>query len=183
MNISAKDARYPLQPEDMRQAFDQVFAAPDRVLATDIRDFLAIRVGTRPHALRVTDLTRVEVGRKVVTLPGGASGLLGLATSQGKLIPVYSLELALGFDRISGENNWLAVCGRDEPIGLAFDVLEGYLRIPRQDIFHTGAADSNSKHDQQAVRGCGDLRPVVHLPSILAAIRGRLSTPTHAAEA
>jgi len=183
MSFSEKRTRVALNAGEMRQAFDQVFAAPDLIETTDYDDFLAIRVGRRPFALRVTELARIEVGRKIVALPGGDTWLLGLANSQGKLTPVYSLEFALGFDRTISQKNWLAICGREEQLGLVFDALEGYLRIPRKDIFSTGAAESKRKHDQYTVRGGGELRPVVHLPSIVAAVRERVSSHTTIREA
>lgn len=176
MIVSKKSMRAPLDATELRLEFDRIFAEPNRIQIPDIEDFLAIRVGVRPFALRVNELARIEVDVKLVALPGRNSWLLGLANCQGKLIPVHSLELALGFDRTSGEKSWLAIYGRDEPLGLAFDALEGYLRIARSDVFSMGGVESMPRRDQQAVRGCGELRPVVQLSSIATAVRNRVSS-------
>lgn len=165
---------YQLHVAELRQSFDQLFAAPDQTRAGDIDDFLSIRVGARPFALRVCELARIEVGRKLVQLPGGDPWLLGLTNCQGKLVPVHSLELALGFERTPGNKAWLIICGREEPLGLAFDGLDEYLRIPQSQVFSTGAAESSRKNAQQAIHGGGELRPVIHLPSIVAAVRKRI---------
>lgn len=175
MSVSRDNPRERLDAGVLRREFDQRFAAPDRIEAVEMEDFLAIRVGQRPIALRLSEVDRIEVGRKLVPLPGGDSWLLGLATCQGKLIPVHSLELALGFDRTEGEKRWLVICGREQSLGLDFDVLEGYLRIPRTEIFCTGGGNSTGTSNQQAVRGGGgELIPVVHLPSLQDAVRRRV---------
>ena len=168
--------------EEMRRAFDDVFAAPAYAPTADVDDFLTIRVGGRPFVLRVVELVRIEIGCKIVALPADNLWLLGLASIQGKLIPVYDLELALGFGRAPGEKNWIAICGREEPLGLAFDTFEGYFRVPRTEIFGVGPSEHAQKHQQQAVRDAGEVRPVVHLPSILAAIRARVSSHSIAKE-
>jgi chemotaxis signal transduction protein len=168
--------------EEMRRAFDLAFAAPVAAPVADLDDFIAIRVGARPLAFRVVELVRLEVGCKVVALPTDNPWLRGLATIQGKLIPVYDLELALGFGQAPGERSWLALCGREEPFGLAFDALEGYFRVSRTEILGIGTAESAQKREHQAVRGAGEVRPVVHLPSILAAIRARVSSHSIAKE-
>ncbi|VTR92559.1 chemotaxis protein : Putative chemotaxis signal transduction protein CheW OS=Actinoplanes friuliensis DSM 7358 GN=AFR_25675 PE=4 SV=1: CheW [Gemmata massiliana] len=163
--------------EQMRRSFDQVFAAPDPPPAGERDDFVAVRVGGRPFALRVAELVRIEAGRKIVALPGGDPWLLGLAACQGKLIPVYSLELALG-DRTTGENTWLGICGREDPLGLAFGALEGYFRVPRADVYGPGEAGSQQNDAHRSVSIGGALRTVVHLPSVLAAIRERVTAHT-----
>ncbi|WP_020472199.1 chemotaxis protein CheW [Zavarzinella formosa] len=160
----------------MRRSFDQIFAAPEPAPEGELADFVAIRVADRPFAVRVAELARIEAGGKIVALPGGNLWLLGLANSQGKLMPVYSLELALGFDRTPGEKSWLAICGREEPLGLLFDAMEGYLRVPQTDIFGTEAPGAAS-HEQLTVRGGGMLRPVVRMAAVVAAIRERV--PSH----
>ena len=180
--MSGQITQYPSSVEEMREAFDSVFAEPDRIRTTDLEDFLAIRVGERPFALRVAELVRIESARKIVALPRADAWLLGLASSQGRLIPVYDMELALGFDRNADEKKRLAICGRDEPIGLAFDSLEGYFRIPRTDIFSSGGGETDGKHDRQTVRGAGELRPVINLPQIIATIRSRVSSHSVAEE-
>lgn len=155
---------------EMRRAFDQTFAAPEPPPAGETDDFLMVRVGGRPYALRVLELVRIEGQRKVLSLPGSSPWLLGLASAQGKIVPVYSLELVLGLPATTAVKTWLAICGREVQFGLAFDVLEDYVRIPRSEIF--GAAEPNA---QQAIRAAGALWPIVSLTSVTAAVRGHIS--------
>lgn len=182
MSTDEMRTRWRESVEEMRRAFDSSFAAPASASIADVDDFIAIRVGTRPLAFRVVELVRLEVGCKIVALPADNPWLRGLASIQGKLIPVYDLELTLGFDQAPGERNWLALCSRGEPFGLAFDTFEGYFRVPRTEIFGVGPSEHAQKHQQQAVRDAGEVRPVVHLPSILAAIRARVSSHSIAKE-
>lgn len=182
MNNDEMRTRWRENAVEMRRAFDSAFAAPASAPIADVDDFVAIRVGARPFAFRVVELVRLEVGCKIVALPADNPWLRGLANIQGKLIPVYDLELALGFGQVPGERKCLALCGREEPLGLAFDTLDGYFRVPQTEIFGIGAAEDAQKHQQQAVRGAGEVRPVVDLPSILAAIRARVSSHSIAKE-
>jgi chemotaxis signal transduction protein len=172
MNVSTQNDRYRLKAEEMRRAFDQAFASPDRTQSAAIDDLLAIRVAGRPFALRLNEIARIEFGNAIVPVSGSDPWLLGLANVQGKLVPIHSLEKALGLESTMG-NRWLAVAGRDEQFGLAFEAFEQYLRIPRTEFFKTAAADSHEMHGQVAVRGAGELRPVIDLSSVAAAIRGR----------
>ncbi|MBN9519073.1 chemotaxis protein CheW [bacterium] len=154
----------------MRRAFDQTFAAPEPPPAGESDDFLAVRVGGRPFAVPVLDLARVESRRKVVALPGSHPWLLGLASTQGHVVPVFSLELVLGLPATPVAKPWLVVCGRDEPFGLAFEALEGYTRVPRAAVL--GAAEPDAP---RAVHAAGGLRPVVSLSAVAAAVRSVVS--------
>ena len=107
----------------------------------------------------------------MVALPGAHPRLLGLVSARGKLVPVYSLELALGLPAQSPEKPWVAICGRGETqFGLAFDSLEGYVRVARAEILGTGGPDAGRTHAHLAVRVAGEPRPVIHLPSVLASL-------------
>jgi len=179
MSSNESSPRYPLNAAELRQEFDQVFAVSDVIRTHAIDDYLGIRVGTRSVVVRVVELTRIEFGGKIVTLPGGNPWLLGLTNSQGRLIPVYSLKLALGLDHSLGESNWLAICGRDEPIGFAFDLFEGYLRVPQSDVLGIGAHGSNTQHDQQTMRIGDELRLVVNTFSIIKSIQRKVDPSTY----
>jgi chemotaxis signal transduction protein len=154
---------------EMRRAFDETFAAPEPLAAGECDDFLSVLVGGHSFALPVRELARIEGRRTVVALPGSNPWLLGLASTQGRVVPVFSLELVLGLSATAAAKPWLAICGREELFGLAFEVLEGYARIPRADILGAEGAES-----QRAVSVGGSIRPVVAVASITAAIRGKI---------
>jgi chemotaxis signal transduction protein len=161
---------------EMRRMFDQSFSSPDSTPSGEYEDYLAIRIAGRPYALRVVELARIELMGKIAALPGGHSWLQGLAGIKGKLVPVYSLELALGHDRSSGDKNWIAIV-KEQSFGLAFDIMDGYFRIHRSDSVGTSAAEPARMRNELALSHNGELRTIVHLPAILAAIRERISSP------
>lgn len=149
---------------EMRHAFDQIFAAPDPPAAEECEDFVAVRIAGQPFAFRVRELAHIESHRKVVAVPSGRAGLLGLAGIRGKLVPVFSPEVVLGAPPTPAPRQWIAVCRHEAPFGLAFDSLEGYFRVPRSSII--AAADGNQASVQQVVRDSSGMWPVIHLPSI-----------------
>jgi chemotaxis signal transduction protein len=163
-------ATFRTNAAEMRRAFDQTFAAPEPPPAGESDDFLAVRVGGRPFALPVLELVRIESRRKVVALPGSNPWLLGLASTQGKVVPVFSLELVLDLPATPAAKPWLAICSREEPFGLAFEALEGYARTPRAEVLGATGPDAH-----RAVRAVGALRPVVSLAAVTAAVRGKIS--------
>jgi chemotaxis signal transduction protein len=174
MRVSNQNQGFSENIEELRRSFDQRFAAPHSAPSSQCEDFLAVRIGKRPYAFRAVELARIEPLGRIAALPGGNPWLVGLANSKGKLIPVYSLELALGFDQLSDENNWIAIC-REESLGLAFNTVDGYLRIPLVDIVGAGGSDQKKTTDRLALNHDGELRHIAHLPSILVAIRERIS--------
>ncbi|HEX4612060.1 MAG TPA: chemotaxis protein CheW [Urbifossiella sp.] len=172
MTPTDDDGRVRGDAAEMRRAFDRLFAAPDPPAAGETEDFVAVRVGGRPFALRVVELARVEVRRKVTTLPGAAPGLLGLVSVRGQIVPAFSLELALGLPATPAAKPWLAVAAGEPPFGLAFDALDGYLRVPRADVLGGDGPGAPA-----VVRAAGELRPVVSMAAVLAAVRGWGSSP------
>ena len=175
MSVIGKSISTGLDAVELRKKFDQTFAEPDLRQDATVEDFLAIRLGARCFAIPVAELIRIDVGRKIVTLPGGDPWLLGLANCQGRLVPVHDLELVLGYENSSAEKRWLLIHGQTNPLGLAFDAIEGYLRVAAANVL---VAES-SEFLRLAVRGNGgELRPVVNLPSIFATIQRRVSATT-----
>ena len=65
---------------------------------------------------------------------------------------------------------WLALCGQPEPVALAFEQLEGFLRVKRSDLYAAEPADAARRHVSEIVR-VGELsRRVVDTRSTLAAL-------------
>lgn len=158
---------------ELRETFDQAFAVPAQPPVSNLDAFLAIRVAGRPFVLRVAELSRLEPSRKIVPLPGSPAALLGLAGIQGRLTPVYSLAETLGLGTSPGVGRWIAVCGREELLGLNFEDFEGFLQIPRTEIV-VAAGERTGIPMPQAIRAAGAVRPIIHLPSILAEVRRRV---------
>ena len=164
---------------ELRRVFDQTFAAPEPPPPGETDDFLLVRAGGRPFALRVLELARLEGRRRVVALPGSNPWLLGLATVQGQVVPVYRLEAVLGAPGGDAPSPWLVICGGGAPLGLAFGALEGYARVPRAEVL--GGAEPEARAPQ-AVRAAGALWPVVSLAAVAATVRGLVSNRRAAGE-
>jgi chemotaxis signal transduction protein len=158
--------------EDLRRAFDASFALPPDTQARQSLDFLAIRVGSGRYALRVHDLMALEGRRKTTVLPTADSALLGVVGAQGRLVPVYRLGALIGGDGTQEESAWLAICGFDEPVGLAFAALDGHLRVLAADLYQP--AKDDHAFVSEAIRLPSEVRYVLDIPAILAAIRDRV---------
>lgn len=171
--MSEAAPRFVQNVADLRQAFDQAFAIAAQPSVSDIDAFLAIRVAGRPFVMRVAELRRLENGRKIVPLPGGPQTLLGLAGIQGRLTPVYSLAGILGLDTPAAARRWIVVCAGEDPLGLAFDEFEGFLQIPRSEIID-GSEGSAGKPAQQAIRGAGAVRAILHVSSLVEKVRNQV---------
>lgn len=113
----------------LRRAFDEGFAAPPTE-AQATEDFLAVRLGGDPHAIRVTDLARVTAAPKIVPLPSRSAAIVGLASVRGALVVVHSLARVLGYADVEAPS-WIALAGGADALGLGIDSLEGFLRRPR----------------------------------------------------
>lgn len=178
MNEPAIAPQFLVNVEELRREFDQVFALPAPVPSADVEDFLIIRVGTRQYALPVPQLIRVEAHRTIVALPAENRSLLGIVGFHGRLMPVYCLEMLFGSASTRGETNWIAACDRSELIGLAFDELIRYLRVPRTDIVRVDSPEPSQELVQDAVRGPEAVWPIISLARVLEAIRKTVSFGT-----
>jgi chemotaxis signal transduction protein len=156
---------------DLRSAFDRAFGEPPAVATTITEDLLGIRIAGDPYALVVSELSGVVSGRKVVALPSRRAELLGVAGIRGGVVPVYALAGLLGYDAAPSAAAWLALCGSTDPVALAFDQLEGFLRVPRADLHATDRAETARRHVTQVVRVAGITRRVIDTRSTLAALQ------------
>jgi chemotaxis signal transduction protein len=136
----------------LKAAFDGTFARSPQPLETATEDLLAIRTRGDPYALRVRELTALLVNRKIVPVPSPRPELLGVAGLRGALVPVYCLSSLLGYGANGAATRWLAVCGRTQSVGLAFDELESFLRLPRPTLHAVDRGDATRPHLGEAFR-------------------------------
>jgi chemotaxis signal transduction protein len=155
----------------LRSAFDRAFSEPPTLAAASTEDLLAIRVAGDSYALRVSELSGLVSNRKVVALPTRAPHLLGIAGVRGALVPVYALAGLLGYDVARSPGQWLALCGRQEPVALAFEELEGFLRVPSAHL-HPVGVELSKQHVAEGVRVGGVTRRVIDTRSALEALQG-----------
>lgn len=159
------------QAKDLAAAFDQEFArATDDYVHAE--EFLAVRLGDDPYAIRLCDVAGLFADRRITALPSTERALLGVAGFRGKVLPVYDLAMLLGAARC-GYSRWLMqAAGAD--VALSVSVFEGQLAVQADDIV---AADQHTEkllHIGQAVRLEGMLRPIIDIPAIVREIHNRV---------
>lgn len=143
----------------LRAQFDHGFAVAPSDDAAATTDYLAIRAGAAPHALRLADLAGLFADHRIAPLPSDVPGLLGLAGFRGAIVPVYDLRRLLGCST-AAPPRWLVIAAC-EPVGFAFDALDGHLRLTAADL--TGA-----------LIGGPVPRPVIDVAALVAALPRRL---------
>ena len=134
---------------------------------------LAILVAGEPYAIRLRDISGLLTTRKIVAVPGATPDLLGLAGVRGDLVPVFDLGALLGRPALTEPPRWLALCGADERIALAFAEFAGHLRVSPDALRPGDPRDAGPRHLDGVVRTELGMRPVVAVPLILTTIRNR----------
>jgi len=157
----------------LRAAFDRAFVEPLRLDAPPSEHLLAIRVGTKACALRLSEIAGLFADRRITRVPGGAAALIGLAGFRGALVPVYSLQALLGLGATSAATpRWLVVAaGRPAaPVALAFEAFEGQLRVALDAIVPAEARSALGGCAGEFVRADNFAGPILHLTLLLATI-------------
>lgn len=119
--------------EELKSSFDCAFQEAILPPTGDFLHLLMVRVATATFALDVAELAGVVPAPKIVPIPAQAHGLLGLAGIKARLVPVYSLACLVGAKDV-GAARWIALCGHDDRIGLAFTELERVHIVPRSAV-------------------------------------------------
>jgi chemotaxis signal transduction protein len=154
---------------ELRSAFDRSFArAPDRN-TTGGDDFLAVRIGADPYAIRLSEIVGLFADKKITPVPGGARTLLGIAGFRGAILPVHDLRTLFGY-AIAGTPRWLVVAA-NLPLALGFDVFDGHMRLSREAIAPYAGSESSCAYVRQMARAHDQARPIVDIPAVLDAIR------------
>jgi chemotaxis signal transduction protein len=157
---------------ELRRVFDKSCAEAPVTHATELDDLLDIRVALDAYAIRLDHVTGVFADKPVTPLPGSLPELLGIAGFRGAIVPVYDLRTLLGYPR-GGSQRWLILTAGETRIALAFDQFEGHTRVERTAIAEESGGETQRHHVREVVRTGTQVRPIVHLPSILEVIRKR----------
>ncbi|MEV6932249.1 chemotaxis protein CheW [Dactylosporangium sp. NPDC051485] len=175
----------------LREDFDRSFADPPRQEVAGHDDLLAIRAGGVRYALRLTQAAGLFPDRPVTRLPGPLPALLGVAGFRGAIVPVYELAAVLGTwstpaipDDAGNTPRWLVLAAGTPPVALAFERLDGHLRMPRDALVEEAAGHG----PQGCLRGIVPLpdgaRPIVDVAAVRAAVQAAVGrfAPPHARE-
>jgi len=161
------DARLSTRAADLRREFDESFS---RVAGRDeapLEDVLAIQVAGDGYALRLAECAGLFADRRVAALPTTVPELLGLVGFRATLVPVYDLRALLGYPR-GGTPRWMVSTAGDALVALAFDAFEAHLRVERSLLVADDAPAV--PHAPRVARLPGGARPLISVPSLLAAI-------------
>ena len=165
MSMTETAPQFTDRAAQLRRDFDRAFAEPIRVDTTEEEDLLGIRVGEQACAIRLSEIAGVHMGKKVTRVPGSHAALWGIAGFRGSLLPVYDLQVLLGYDRAVAPR-WLVIAAA-APIALAFATFDGRLRVARREILPRTKQTGMTQYARDVVRTANGIRPILHLPSIL----------------
>jgi chemotaxis signal transduction protein len=153
---------------EMRAAFDRSFAEPPRTEEAPLQDFLGVRVGTDPYAIRLADISGLFADRPITPLTSDDPAFLGIAGVRGAVVPVYDLGAFLGYPP-GAARRWLLLIGR-AALGLAFEAFEGHLRLPRAALTAQVGHEGSAVLVQEVLHAVGLVRPIVQVTAILQTI-------------
>ena len=166
-----RTAGHPAATAELRDSFDRSFADPHRGQDAGFEELLAIRAGGRPYALRLTQAAGLFPDRPVTRLPGPLPALLGVASFRGSIVPVYDLGRACFGHPAAAAARWLVLAAGEPPLALAFQELDGHVRVPATSIVE----ESTGHGPRGCLRGIvlldGGARPIVDVPAVRAAIQ------------
>jgi chemotaxis signal transduction protein len=159
---------------ELRDTFDRARAI---AFLSEVRerseDLLALRVSGDTFAIRLGEISGLATDRKIVAFPSPIPELLGVAAIRSRLVPVYSLAALLGYSAPATRGRWLVLCGIEEPVGLAINDFEGYVRVPHSQVYVAVHKDGASARVVHVVR-TGDLvRDVLSIPVLMEIIQRR----------
>ena len=152
---------------DLRRVFDEAFSAAPRGAPEETLDLLAVRIAGDPYGFDARGLASLAPCPRVVPVPSRRLGLVGLVGIRGTLVPVYSLDVLLGYEPSHSRAPWLALAGGPDPIALAFDELEGFLRANASDVHDL----TSRQYVSATARTQGVTRMVVDTYGLVAALK------------
>ncbi len=158
----------------LRSSFDESFAVPQSEQISGMEDLLMIRIRGDRYALRMSELVGLHSLRQVVKLPARRADLLGLAGIRGRLVPVFSLPILLGYAADRDDAEWLGLSRQDEELALALGEFTGHLTVaPSRICSLEGAA---REHLPEIVGLDSGVCALVSVASIVSSIRSRTET-------
>jgi len=152
---------------ELRRDFDSSFAKPPPVAGEAGQDLLAIRLGTRRFAIRLSEIAGLYADKKITPVPGAAAGMLGIAGFRGSILPVYDLQGLLGLSSAPA-SRWLVMAAR-APVAFSFEAFEEQVRVSPRAIKRERAR-AKSSFTKEFIQTDGVLRPIIQLSSVLEAV-------------
>jgi chemotaxis signal transduction protein len=165
----------------LREEFDHAFTLPPAEPAGDLRDFVLVQLDEateepRIVALAAEGLCGIERVASVVPVPSRILSLEGIAGLHGAIVPVFRLQDAPAhMSERWHESPLLALAETGDPdqplAAFAFERLEGFVRVPPQQIH----ADGNQARELLAWQNA--LIPVAQTAELLRALTAAQENP------
>jgi chemotaxis signal transduction protein len=158
----------------LRRLFDASFAAPAVSKAERLEDLLAIRVGSDAYAFRLAEISGLHVDLKVVPVPSPVAPLLGIVGVRGVMAPIYDLAAILCYPS-AVSRRWVVFARAPQLVGLAFESFESHLKVSEASLAGSENEERtgiSGQHMRGTVRAAGVLRPIIHMASVVATLKG-----------
>jgi chemotaxis signal transduction protein len=153
----------------LRRLFDDSFAAAEAAKSARLEDLLAIRLGSDPYALRVSEIAGLHAGLKIVAVPSARAQLLGIVGLRGIMAPIYDLAALLRYPPAANPR-WVVLARMSQPVGFAFETFESHLQVPETALTNgegSATAGAARQHTSGTVRAAGALRPIILMASVV----------------
>jgi chemotaxis signal transduction protein len=156
-------------------------SAPRAPLPEEVEciDLLAVRIGSEPYALRLSDLCGVFPRREILALPSPVPELLGLTALRGAIVPIYDLGMLLGYPAGEVRSMEAFVLAADHAVGFAFERVDGELRAPLAHVFPADPIVGLRNPLQETLRTAEFRRPIVRIATLLGSVRRRAQRHAH----
>jgi purine-binding chemotaxis protein CheW len=161
----------------LRRLFDGSFAAAAADKSARLEGLLAIRLGSDPYALRLSEIAGLYAGVKIVAVPSANAQLLGIAGLRGILAPVYDLAALLRCPPAANPR-WMVLARMSQPVGFAFEFFESHLQVPDTSLASAEGstnAGAAGRHAGGTVRAAGALRPIIRMASVVELVGNKSS--------
>ena len=148
----------------LRRDFDRGFADPPPIGSEIKQDLLAIRLGARKFAIRLSEIASLFADKKVTPVPGAAAAMLGVAGFRGSILPVYDLQSLLDLSN-SQAPRWLVVASAAS-VAFSFDAFEKQIRVSPDEI-KCQQTEAKNSFTKEFIQTEGILRPIIQMSSVL----------------
>jgi purine-binding chemotaxis protein CheW len=161
---------------ELRRSFDRSFAEPAAIPVSDTADFIAIRVGGLPYAVKLEQVAGVHVDVATTPVPSPVASFRGVAAFRSALAPVFDLALLLGIAGTPAPR-WMLVEATTR-VGLAFEAFDRHLAVS-SDAIARPRPEQASRHVDAIIRQADQVFPVIDLASIASSIRTQVPRSLH----
>ena len=167
-----------LRTAQLRDKFDRSFAEPAHLGMATMEYLLSVRIRDDLFAIRLSEIAGLHADKKITRVAGGDPALLGIAGFRGSIQPVYGLAYVLGRS-VDNLPRWFVIAA-GASVALAFDAFEGYLRVASERIRPRDANAKDQPYARSFVPVHELIRPILHLPAVVDAIKAHRTTAVRA---